>query len=303
MNPGHHKMRNYLRKNFRGFFLEDELLAAHTWYKIGGPANFFVYPQSRYDLVALLNKCRSLEIPTYFWGDGSNILAADSGFRGVVVNLIRFFNHIERNDDFVEAEAGAMLQDLVLFCEQRSLGGLEYLSGIPGTVGGALFMNAGTNRGEIGDRVSEVYLLNEQLEPEVMTNNHISFEYRSVPKLKKKLILGCKIKLYYEKESILRKRRLDQIKERSAKQPLEYPSCGSVFKRPPNHFVGKMVEELGLKGLRYGDAMIPEKHGGFIVNLGNAKASHVMFLIEKVQDEVYKSFAVQLEPEVKFVGL
>jgi UDP-N-acetylmuramate dehydrogenase len=163
-------------------------------------------------------------------------------------------------------------------------------------------MNAGTHRGEIGERVSEVSLLNKDCEPIVMDRNHISFKYRNVPELQGHVLLGCKMLLSHEEESILRERRITQLKARAARQPVEYPSCGSVFKRPPGYYVGKMVEDLGLKGFRYEDAMISEKHGGFIINLGNAKARHVLYLIEKIKDDVYKSFNVELELEVRFIG-
>jgi UDP-N-acetylmuramate dehydrogenase len=292
----------YLNKNFAGNYLLDELLSQHTWYRIGGPADVFVYPQHIEDLIDLLSHCRTLDIETCIIGEGANILVHDAGYRGVIIHLAKYINKIAVEGEIITADAGAFLRDLVLLCEKHSLGGMECLSGIPGTVGGALIMNAGTHRGEIGERVSEVSLLNEDCEPIVMDRSHISFKYRNVPELQGHVLLGCKMVLSHEEETILKERRIAQLKERAAKQPVEYPSCGSVFKRPPGYYVGKMVEDLGLKGFRYGDAMISEKHGGFIINLGNAEASHVLYLIEKIKDEVYKSFNVQLEPEVRFVG-
>jgi len=296
------ELQDYLDKHLAGEYLVDELLSLHTWYRIGGPADFFVYPGDIEDLAALLHQCRALDVNTYFIGAGANILASDDGYRGVMINLTKHFTDVSREDSVIKASSGVLLKNLVLFGEKNSLGGLEYLSGIPGTVGGSLIMNAGTEHGEIGETVMEVYLLNEDLEPVVVSNNQITFNYRSAPQLQEKTLLGCKMKLSYEDEAILQKIRIAQIAERIARQPLQHPSCGSVFKRPPGYYVGKMVEDLGLKGLRYGDAMISEKHGGFILNLGSAKASHVMYLIEKVKAEVYKHFSVQLEPEVRFVG-
>jgi UDP-N-acetylmuramate dehydrogenase len=293
---------NYLNKHFTGEYLIDELLSLHTWYRIGGPADFFVYPRNAEDLIGLLHQCRALDINIYFIGEGANLLVSDDGYRGIMINLTRHFKDLSQNDNTVTVSSGALLRELVLFAERNGFGGLEYLSGIPGTVGGALTMNAGTHLGEIGDSVGEVYLLNTSFEPVVMTGAQIDFRYRTVLQLQEKILLGCKLALYHEEESILRERRIEQQQRRATAQPLEYPSCGSVFKRPPGHYVGKMVEDLGLKGLHYGDAMISKKHGGFIVNLGNAKASHVMYLIEKVKDEVDKHFHVQLEPEVRFVG-
>ena len=292
----------FFRNRFRGFFREKEELAAHTWYKIGGPADFFALPMTRDALVDLVQRCRELEFPVYFLGDGSNILVSDDGYRGVVISLKGFFNRISISGNVLEIDAGVMLQDLVLFCEQRNLGGLEYLSGIPGTVGGALIMNAGTSNGEIGDRIENVYFIDSDLEASALGKNEISFGYRKAPELQNHVIIGCRLYLEFQEERLLRQRRITQIEKRAAKQPLEYPSCGSVFKRPPENYVGSMVEELGLKGIRHGDAMISEKHGGFIINLGKAKATDVLYLIRMIQEKISKHYSVELEPEVRFVG-
>ena len=303
MDSGKKDLVTYLDRNLSGEYLLDEPLSLHTWYRIGGPSDFFVYPRNVDDLINLLQHCRSLNVGVYFIGEGANILVSDAGYRGVMINLARYFKAIQKDGEIVHADAGTLLQDLILYYEKNSLGGLEYLSGIPGTVGGALIMNAGTRNGEIGRTVLEVYTLNQNLEWTTVSCDKINFGYRSAPELQDKIILGCKIRLFPKKESTLRQVRLSQMKKRAAKQPLEYPSCGSVFKRPSNHhYVGKMVEEAGLKGLRHGNAMISKKHGGFMVNLGNAKASDVMHLIEKVKEEIYTRYAIQLEPEVRFVG-
>lgn len=295
-------LRDYLSRHFDGEYILDEPLSRHTWYKIGGPADVFAYPRHVDDLIGLLRHCRRLEIPTFLIGDGANLLVHDAGFRGVVVSLERFINQLRIDDDIVNAEAGVLLNTLVLTCEQQGRGGLEALSGIPGTVGGALMMNAGTNKGEIGDHVKTVTALTPALECVTLTRAQIQFGYRRAPEIQDMVVLGCQLTTTSESEVILRERRVAQLQERAAKQPLEYPSCGSVFKRPPGHFVGKLVQDVGLKGVRQGDAMIPEKHGGFIINLGHATAADVMFLIQKVQAEVLARFGVVLEPEVRFVG-
>lgn len=302
MNAWKKALVKYFDRHFTGEYVIDEPLSLHTWYRIGGPADFLVYPRDPKDLIALLRQCQTLEVERYFIGEGANVLVSDAGYRGVIINLTRYFTGITRTETIITVSAGVLLQDLVLFSETHSLGGVAYLSGIPGTIGGALMMNAGTNQGEIGDTVSEVYLLNDAFEPVVVPREHITFNYRSVPQLQEKPLLGCQLQLYHAEEALLREIRLTQLTQRAAKQPLDYPSCGSVFKRPTGYYVGKMVEELGLKGLRYGDAMISKKHGGFIVNLGNATADHVRYLIEKIQAEVYQHFGIQLEPEVKLVG-
>lgn len=298
------ELQRYLDRCMAGDYVMDEPLSLHTWYRIGGPADFFVYPPHFEALVNLLRYCKKYDIPTSMLGEGANVLASDDGYRGVIINLTKHFGTITRDGTYeVKAEAGVILHDLVLFCEKQQLGGLECLAGIPGTVGGALIMNAGAHRGEIGDRVKEVYLLDQHLEQITVEKSHIHFNYRNVPELHDRILLGCTMTLAHEPTSILKTRRIELLKERAAKQPLEYPSCGSVFKRPPGYYVGKMVEESGLKGLRHGDAMISEKHGGFIVNLGKAKASHVLYLIEKIKEEVYTRYQVQLEPEVRFIGM
>ncbi len=292
----------YLDSRFAGDYLLNEPLSNHTWYKIGGPADVFVYPHHPEDLIGLLQQCRFLDLETYFIGGGANLLVHDDGFRGVMINLGRYFTTIVRHETMLSVGAGVPLQRLVWFCEAEGLGGLEPLSGIPGTVGGALIMNAGTHAGEIGQSVAEVSLLNDTLTPMSMSQDQIAFGYRSAPELQNKPLLGCTLNLYIEETATLRAFRLDQLARRQAKQPIECPSCGSVFKRPPGYYVGRMVQELGLKGLRHGDAMISEKHAGFIVNLGNATAEDVRYLIEKIQEEVRTHFDVTLETEVRCVG-
>ncbi|MBD3305478.1 UDP-N-acetylmuramate dehydrogenase [candidate division KSB3 bacterium] len=298
-----HDLASHLQKTCAGDVLLDEPLARHTWYRIGGPADVFVSPKNSDDVINVLAYCRAYQIPCFLIGEGANLLVSDAGYRGVMVYLARYLNTITRQAQILDVQAGALLQEVVLTCERHHLGGMEYMAGIPGTVGGALIMNAGTDRGEIGDTVSEVSLLNEEYTQIVtMKRDAISFEYRNVPQLQDTIILGCKLLLHHEEESRLRARRLQQLQRRAATQPLEYPSCGSVFKRPPHHYVGKLVQDLGLKGYRCGDAMISDKHGGFIVNLGTATASQVKTLIDKIQAEVYQQFGIRLEPEVRFVG-
>lgn len=296
------ELEQYLNTRLMGEYLQDEPLFKHTWYRIGGPVDFLIYPGNVEDLRNLLHHCRMLDVPTYMLGEGANLLISDAGYRGVMISLKRYFTTMTVEHDRVHVLAGTLLQYVIEYCENRSLGGLQGLSGIPGTVGGALTMNAGANHGEIGDHVKEVFILNDELEVESLIRNQIRFGYRSAPELQERIIISCTFVLYHEDTSLLRQFRLNQIAEREIKQPLDCPSCGSVFKRPPGFYVGKMVEELGLKGFRYGDAMISEKHGGFIVNCGHAKASHVRYLIQKIQAEVEKHYHVTLEPEVRFVG-
>jgi UDP-N-acetylmuramate dehydrogenase len=297
------ELLSFLKTRFAGDYLQNEPLSLHTWYRIGGPADFFVYPKNLEDLIHLLRWCRQLDYETFFIGEGANVLASDSGFKGVMISLSRYMNQIRLENGLVHADSGALLKSLIIFSEKKQLGGLQGLSGIPGTVGGALFMNAGTYTGEIGGSVLDVDVLNSDDTVSAIPRSEIDFNYRHVPQLRDKVILGCRLKLYREKESVLRDFRIEQLRKRNEKQPVDCPSCGSVFKRPGKKlYVGKMVEELGLKGLRFGDAMISEKHGGFIINLGSAKAADVMYLIRKIMADVKKNYQVELEPEVRFVG-
>lgn len=295
----------FLQNNLPGCYVTGEPLCRHTTYRIGGPADFFVTPREQERLVELLRECKRLDIDFFLLGGGANVLAGDTGYRGAIVNLENLDYTISlRGETMVCAGAGASMQDLVFFCENYALGGLEGLAGIPGTVGGGLRMNAGTKRGEIGSCVESVCCLDQNtLAFSTLSKEHIDFNYRSVPQLQDKIILSCIFSLTKANSEELRQTRLQQLRERAAKQPLAFPSCGSVFKRPPQgYYVGAMVEELGLKGLMHGDAMISDKHAGFISNLGCAKASDIMWLIAHIQEQVQKKYTVCLEPEVQMVG-
>jgi UDP-N-acetylmuramate dehydrogenase len=277
-------------------------MSERTWYHIGGFADFLAFPSSVPELQELLAACLSLAVPVYVLGEGANVLISDRGFRGVIVNLRGGFEGIRFHGRRVEAQAGVTLRKLVYECERRNLAGCEGLSGIPGTVGGALIMNAGTDMVEIGNLVTEVNVLESNGETRRIVRDHIGFSYRHAPALEDTVVLGGTLELVDGDEGELREKRLDLLARRASKQPLEFPSCGSVFKRPDGHFVGKLVEEAGLKGLRHGDAVIAEKHGGFIVNLGNASADDVLYLVDTVREEVNRRYNVILDLEVRLVG-
>ena len=221
-------------------------LSAVTWYKIGGPADYLVYPRTGKEAASLVRLCASTEIPVVVLGLGANMLVSDQGFRGVVISLTKFLNGITIRDETIDVQAGAVLEDLILSCEKKGLGGLEYLSGIPGTVGGALTMNAGIDKAEFGSVVSSVYLLNERFEVEVLQRSQIHLGYRSAPQLQNRLLLGCHLTMKSEDPKNLKEVRLEMVAKRAEKQPLEHPSCGSVFKRPPGAYVGPMIQEAGL---------------------------------------------------------
>ena len=298
------ELTDYLANNLAGAYLLDEPLSRHTSYCIGGAADFFVAPHDPEILVDLLLKCSSLNINYFLLGGGANILANDDGYRGVIIILENLYCELTHNGETqVHAGAGVALKDLVLFCENNGLAGLSSLAGVPGTVGGALRMNAGTKQGEIGDCVTDILCLDTTtFQAHRLHKGEITFNYRSVPQLQNKIIIGCDFELEQSSKGQLKNDRLRQLSERAAKQPLAFPSCGSVFKRPPGHFVGAMVEELGLKGKMHGDAVISEKHAGFILNMGCAKASDILWLINHIQELVLKNYNVELETEVQMLG-
>lgn len=288
-------------KKMKGEYAIDVDLSQHTYYKIGGPADILFYPKDEQELISALSIAIENDYPYYILGNGSNVLVNDKGFNGIVIKL-SCFDLIQRDGFTVSCGAGVDLDRLILFCEERNLGGIHCLSGIPGSVGGATHMNAGTNDGEIGNAIVTVHCINEKLNLISIEKNRINFEYRNVPELKGKIITGCVLELYSEKSSKLKSQRENQLRRRLEKQPLEYGSCGSVFKRPSKGYASQMIDEAGLKGLKKGDAMISDKHAGFIVNLGEATASDVIFLINKIQETIYNKYSIFLEPEVKFLG-
>jgi UDP-N-acetylmuramate dehydrogenase len=296
------RLLKFLQDTCAGDILLDEPLSMHTWYRIGGPADVVVFLRSSQQISAIVDMCASTSTPVEYLGEGANVLASDEGFRGVVISLTRHLVSMTRDGTRVSAAAGATLRNVVYFCEQQGLRGVQFLAGIPGTIGGALIMNAGIDDGAIGDAVASVSVLGGGGGVQTIEGSSVGFAYRSAPVLQNKAVLGCTLSLTEDDPAQLRQYRLDLLRKRAAGQPLEYPSCGSVFKRPPGHYVGKMVEEAGLKGLRHGDAMISEKHAGFIVNLGSATASDIMYLIQTVRDAIDKKFDVALELEVRLLG-
>lgn len=296
------KIKTYFKNEFIGEFSFDEPLNNHTWYKIGGAAAVLCSPESEDSLISLLKKCREYEVGFFILGDGANVLVSDSGYDGVVITLKNSMDKCFVHDLTLFAEAGAYLNDVILLAQDNGLAGLESLSGIPGTLGGALYMNAGIDSGNIGDVVDKVMILNENFEMVTLEAKDIDFGYRNVPQLNDKIILATMLKMKPSSSEELSKFRGELLQKRAEKQPLGCPSCGSVFKRPNGFFVGKMVQDLGLKGFRVGDAEISEKHAGFIINKGNATAADVMAVINKIKKEVLKNYKVELETEVKFLG-
>lgn len=276
-------------------------MARHTTFRIGGPADFCApgkCPGSTKCHRILKEKGQ----PYYILGNGSNLLVSDKGYRGTIVCLSRM-NGIEEKDGAILAQAGALMSKIAAKALENSMAGFEFASGIPGSVGGAVVMNAGAYGGEMKDVIEEVTVLNEENEIVTMRNEEFEFGYRTSVIMKRGYtVLSVKIRLEKgEKEKI--KALMDELKERrTSKQPLEYPSAGSTFKRPEGYFAGKLIQDSGLSGFRVGGARISEKHSGFVINGGDATAEDVNSLMQQVSDKVYEKFGVRLEPEVKRLG-
>jgi UDP-N-acetylmuramate dehydrogenase len=289
-----------IHKILRGTIAVDEPMAKHTWMKVGGPADFYIEPADKNDLTAIIEY---FHLQHYSWmilGRGSNLLVSDEGIRGAVINVEQAISKIEIDHDLVVAEAGVRLTKFVDFCIQNELSGVEMLAGIPGTIGGAVVMNAGAHGAEITDYLVEVEILRQGQLLSVKKENG-QFGYRQSG-FSQDIVLSASFKLRHGEKELLAAQRKKFILHRNDTQPLEFPNLGSMFKNPANTFAAKLIEQAGLKGKRVGDAQISEKHANFIVNLGNAKAEDIVKLIDLVKRTVYQNAGLMLEIEVKMVG-
>lgn len=277
-----------------------EPLSRHTTFKIGGVADTYVKVTSLSKLSTILKECRESDIEYMIIGNGSNILASDDGYRGVVIRLDGDFRKIALvDDDTIYCGAGATLAALCKFALNNGLSGLEFAWGIPGSVGGAVFMNAGAYGGEMKDVVYSVNHLTKNGEPGRTEKDDLQFGYRaSVYRQNNAIITGATLKLRKDNPEDIRARMDDYLGRRSSKQPLEYPSAGSVFKRPEGAYAGALIEQCGLKGHSHGGAQVSEKHAGFIINKANANANDVKSLIREVQTKVYDETGYNLECEL-----
>ena len=277
-----------------------EPLSKHTTFKIGGVADTYVKVTSLSKLSTILKECRESDIDYMIIGNGSNILASDDGYRGVVIRLDGDFRKIALvDDDTVYCGAGATLAALCKFALNNGLSGLEFAWGIPGSVGGAVFMNAGAYGGEMKDVVYSVNHLTKNGEPGRTEKDALQFGYRtSVYRQNNAIITGATLKLRKDNPEDIRARMDDYLGRRSSKQPLEYPSAGSVFKRPAGAYAGALIEQCGLREHSHGGAQVSEKHAGFIINKANANANDVKSLIREVQTKVYDETGYNLECEL-----
>lgn len=283
--------------------VRNEPLAKHTTFKIGGPAEYFVTPENKDQLKSVIQVCKESNIPYYIIGKGSNLLVGDKGYKGVIIQVYKNFNLIEFDKNIVTAGAGVMLSRLAREAAEHSLSGLQGESGIPGTLGGAVTMNAGAYGYEIRDYINSATVINQEGELITLNKEELQLGYRtSIVQKNSYVVVEAAFELISgNKEDILAEI-AEFDRKRAEKQPLEYPSAGSTFKRPEGYFAGKLIMDAGLRGYRVGDIMVSEKHCGFVVNVGNGTASEVRQLISDVQRIVYEKNQVMLEPEVRFLG-
>ena len=283
--------------------LREEPMRLHTTFRIGGPAQYMVSPRTKEEVQEVVRLCREEEMPWYIIGNGSNLLVSDRGYRGVVIQLYRDFGDIRTEGTSIFARAGASLARIAAEALKNSLTGFEFAAGIPGTLGGACIMNAGAYGGEMKDVLESVTVLDGQGDIRVLPREELDMGYRTSRAAREGyIVLEAVIALEPGDESKIREKLEDLKERRTSKQPLEYPSAGSTFKRPEGYFAGKLIQDAGLRGLRVGDAMVSEKHCGFVINCGSATAADVDRLIRQVQERVRENSGVTLEPEVKRLG-
>lgn len=294
----------------RGAVRLNEPMSSHTSFKIGGPADALIMPVDRDDLAALLGEIRERNIPYAVLGGGTNLLVRDGGFRGVIISL-KQLNAIEASREYrslggsfmvVRADAGVSLAKLLNFTAEHGLTGLEFAAGIPGTVGGALCMNAGTAQGEIGDVVDSVTLLGPAGDLLVRHRDEMRFGYRTANVPAGHIVIDTKIILRHGDAGKIKAQVKELLEQRKERQPWGQPNAGSVFKNPLDEAAGKLIESAGLKGLAIGGAQISEKHANFIVNLGNARAADVLALMDTIREKVLEMHRIRLEPEIKIIG-
>lgn len=281
----------------------DEPLKNHTTFKIGGNCIALIEPREVSDIVETIKICRENSIKFFVIGNGSNLLVPDEGYNGVIIKLKGEFSTIQVEGEYLIVNSGAKLSEVYTVAYENSLTGFEFASGIPGTIGGAIYMNAGAYGGEMKDIVESVQVLDlDNFELRELKNEELEFSYRkSIIQRKNYIVTTIKLKLQKGNKEEINAVYEDLRDRRNTKQPLNFGSAGSTFKRPEGHFASKLIEDAGLKGYHINDAWVSEKHSGFIVNKGNASFKEVMELIKYVQKVVFEKFGVKLETEVRIL--
>ncbi len=286
----------------QGELRKQEPMSRHTSWKTGGSADYYYIASDINDLVKFISKIPD-SIPITWVGLGSNLLVRDGGIPGVVISTSGLFNELKNiSETEIFIGAGVSCAKAAHFSARSGLGGIEFLAGIPGTIGGALAMNAGAYGGEIWSYVKEVEIINREGIRKILGKKEFDISYRSVSISKNEWFIACKMKLETSTSSLVSGRIKEMLKERADEQPLGQLSCGSVFRNPPNQYAAKLIDECGLKGKRIGGAIVSEKHGNFIINTGNATSLDIEQLMEFIQESVYEKYAIKLIPEVRIIG-
>ena len=278
-----------------------EPMQNHCSFRIGGPADVFVLPKSEGELLGILALLRREGVKPFILGNGTNLLVRDEGIRGIVIKLAAGFDGIERDGNRIYAGCGATLARTAVFAQTNGLGGMEFAHGIPGSVGGAVYMNAGAYGGEMKDIVKSVLYINSDGEICESTENDFSYRHSRFSDTDN-VILGATLELYEADSEEIGAKMRELMEKRSSSQPLDKPSAGSTFKRPVGGYAAAMIDQSGLKGYSVGGAQVSEKHAGFVINAGGATFCDVMALIEHIQKTVFEKFDTQLETEVKIIG-
>jgi UDP-N-acetylmuramate dehydrogenase len=296
------ELARLLEARCEGRVLKNEPMAGHTTFRVGGPADLCFFPETEEEVAFALAEAQRLSVPAFVMGNGSNLVVRDGGIRGLVAILGERFSRIEAEGTRVTAQAGATLARVAAFALDRSLAGFEFASGIPGTIGGGAAMNAGAYGGQISDVFFSARVLKDGA-ISTYTLSDMEMCYRSTRVLREgSIVLSVELALRPGDAAEIRATMNDFNGRRREKQPLEYPSAGSTFKRPEGYFAGALIDQAGLRGARVGGAMVSEKHAGFIVNVGGATARDILALIDLVEARVRASSGVALEPEVRIVG-
>jgi len=292
-----------LTSNINGLSVyTNESMKNHTSFKIGGVADVFVMPKTEQELIGAVELLKDKKIQYTVVGNGSNLLVSDKGIRGVVLCVGKNFSHVTCIDDTIYASGGTLLSRIASCALENELTGFEFASGIPGSLGGAIVMNAGAYGGEMKDVVVKTkYIDTDGTVKQCIRTEH-EFLYRKSRFGNGEIIVSSSLKLQKGNPAEIKAYMNELALKRKEKQPIELPSAGSTFKRPEGYFAAKLIDDAGLRGYRIGDAMVSEKHCGFVVNMGNASCDDVLKLISHIKESVYTKFGVELEPEVKILG-
>ncbi len=303
MKVEYNKIKEYIDESKVRF---NEPMEKHTTLKVGGPADILVLPENVQDVIDAMEFAKKYAVPVTVIGNGSKLLVLDGGIRGLVIKLGSKFSNAVVDGEYITAEAGLSMPRLAILAKDNGLAGLEFASGIPGYLGGGVFMNAGAYGGELSNVIEEVTYLDKNNEVKTLTKEELEFGYRKSffknHKEEGNIILQAKFKLAQGNKEEIEAKMKENNDSRKSKQPLEYPNAGSTFKRPEGYFVGKLIDDLGLKGYRIGGAEVSTKHSGFIVNVDHAKAKDVKDLIDYIKEKVFEANKVKLEEEIIILG-